>query len=211
MNETLVTVIGWVGQACFFSRFLIQWMASERAGQSVAPRVFWWFSLVGAACLIVFTLHRGDTVFLIGFLLTLAIYARNLFFAEGRETRRVPAAVVVAVALIAGFLLIRFSSLQHASASESVVMLVIGWIGQAIWSSRFVVQWWYTERRGVSHFPAAFWWFSLTGNALLLSYAIHVGVPLYIVGLCVGPIVQVRNLVLLRRERKELDERVAPA
>ena len=83
MNDTLVTVIGWVGQACFFSRFLIQWLASERARQSVAPRVFWWFSLVGAACLIVFTLDRGNTVFLVGFMLTLGIYARNLFFSEG--------------------------------------------------------------------------------------------------------------------------------
>ena len=211
MNDTLVTVIGWVGQACFFSRFLIQWLASERARQSVAPRVFWWFSLVGAACLIVFTLDRGNTVFLVGFMLTLGIYARNLFFSEGKETRRIPSVVVIAVALIAGFLLIRYSSLKHASASDSTVMLAIGSVGQAIWSSRFVVQWWYTERKGVSHFPAAFWWFSLTGNALLLSYAIHVGIPLYIVGLCVGPIVQVRNLVLLRRERRKLDESVAPA
>ena len=44
-----LTVCGWLGQACFFTRFLLQWAASERARRSVVPRAFWWLSLAGAA------------------------------------------------------------------------------------------------------------------------------------------------------------------
>ena len=39
---------GWIGQACFFSRFFLQWVASERARRSIVPPAFWWLTLAGA-------------------------------------------------------------------------------------------------------------------------------------------------------------------
>ena len=64
---------GWVGQACFFSRFFVQWWASERAGRSVAPEIFWWLSAGGAVLLAVYSVPRGEVVLLPGYLATLCM------------------------------------------------------------------------------------------------------------------------------------------
>lgn len=83
-------VVGFLGQLAFTARFLLQWIASERAGRSIVPRAFWWFSLLGSAILLVYAIHRGDPVFIAGQAGGLLIYLRNLHLlarAEGRESR----------------------------------------------------------------------------------------------------------------------------
>lgn len=72
--------IGFVGQAFFFSRFLVQWIASERAGRSVIPMAFWYLSLGGGVTLFVYALHIGDPVFIVGQSCGAFIYLRNLYF-----------------------------------------------------------------------------------------------------------------------------------
>lgn len=71
-------VVGMGGQAVFFSRFLVQWLASERAGRSYVPTVFWWLSLVGSMVLLVYALHRRDPVFVLGQAFGWVVYTRNL-------------------------------------------------------------------------------------------------------------------------------------
>ncbi len=71
-------VIGFVGQAVFFSRFLVQWIASERAGRSIVPRSFWWISLIGACLLLSYAIHLGDPVFTLGQSAGFIVYFRNL-------------------------------------------------------------------------------------------------------------------------------------
>lgn len=70
--------LGLVAQAIFFLRFLVQWIASERARQSVVPEVFWYLSLFGGLLLLVYSLHRKDPVFILGQSTGSAIYIRNL-------------------------------------------------------------------------------------------------------------------------------------
>ena len=82
-------LFGFLGQAFFFGRFLVQWLASERAGHSVVPVMFWYLSLGGGAALLVYALHLRDPVFVAGQSLGVAIYLRNLYFV--RRDRRVPA------------------------------------------------------------------------------------------------------------------------
>lgn len=77
-DTTLWMIVGFAAQACFFSRFFVQWIASERAGESVMPNAFWWFSLVGGAGLLVYAIHRKDPVFILGQGAGLVIYVRNL-------------------------------------------------------------------------------------------------------------------------------------
>lgn len=80
MNDTAVWIaIGFLGQALFSSRFLLQWIASERARRSVIPRAFWYFSLGGSAVLLAYAIHRQDPVFIVGQASGLFIYARNLY------------------------------------------------------------------------------------------------------------------------------------
>jgi lipid-A-disaccharide synthase-like uncharacterized protein len=72
--------VGFVGQAFFSTRFLIQWIASERRGKSVVPRAFWYFSLGGGLTLLFYALWRRDPVFILGQGAGLFVYARNLYF-----------------------------------------------------------------------------------------------------------------------------------
>ena len=71
-------VVGFAGQAAFSLRFLVQWIASERAKRSVIPVSFWWFSLVGTALLFSYAVVRGDPVFILGQSFGFIIYIRNL-------------------------------------------------------------------------------------------------------------------------------------
>ena len=70
--------IGVLGQLLFTSRFLVQWIASERARRSVVPLAFWWFSLAGGVTLLAYALWRRDPVFALGQGAGLIVYIRNL-------------------------------------------------------------------------------------------------------------------------------------
>ncbi len=77
-NLDLVVIIGFFGQALFTARFLVQWIASERAARSVIPVAFWFFSLGGGLVLFGYALYRQDPVFIVGQGLGTFIYVRNL-------------------------------------------------------------------------------------------------------------------------------------
>ena len=72
--------IGFGGQTMFSARFLVQWIASERAGKSVVPLAFWLFSVGGSAMLLTYAIYRRDPVFILGQSTGSLIYLRNLHF-----------------------------------------------------------------------------------------------------------------------------------
>jgi len=192
-----MAALGWVGQACFFSRFFLQWLASERARKSVVPPAFWWLSLGGAALMSVYALNKGTVLLLFGYLVSAAIASRNLWL-QGRKSRLDPRwAAVLALAVVATSLWIEVA-LDPDARAQTHAWLLVGGVGQALWLTRFPLQWWMSERVGHSHFPLAFWWVSLAGNALLLAYAVHLGDPVFVLGFVPGPLLQVRNLMLSR-------------
>ncbi len=78
MSRQLWIVIGFLGQAMFTMRFLVQWIQSERQRRSVTPIAFWWFSLGGGTILLSYAIHRRDPVFILGQATGLVIYLRNL-------------------------------------------------------------------------------------------------------------------------------------
>ncbi len=88
MNFDGWVVLGFVAQALFTMRFVVQWIASERARRSVVPTAFWFFSVGGGAMLLAYALYRRDPVFIAGQALGLLVYARNLYFiaTHGRQT-----------------------------------------------------------------------------------------------------------------------------
>jgi lipid-A-disaccharide synthase-like uncharacterized protein len=73
-------VLGLAAQALFTMRFLVQWIASERAGHSVIPLAFWIFSLGGGVLLLIYALYRRDAVFIAGQAFGVFVYLRNLYF-----------------------------------------------------------------------------------------------------------------------------------
>ena len=78
--------------------------------------------------------------------------------------------------------------------------LIIGFIGQTLFFMRFLVQWIASERKGESVVPIVFWYFSLSGGIVLLSYAIHIRDPIFIMGQSMGAFIYVRNMVLIFRK-----------
>jgi lipid-A-disaccharide synthase-like uncharacterized protein len=73
-------LLGFLAQGLFTMRFLVQWIASERAGHSVIPLAFWIFSIFGGLLLLVYALYRKDAVFIAGQAFGVFVYLRNLFF-----------------------------------------------------------------------------------------------------------------------------------
>lgn len=77
--ELFWVLFGLFGQLMFTGRFLVQWIASERARRSVVPVAFWYFSIAGGLVLLAYSIYRADPVFILGQTLGVVIYARNLW------------------------------------------------------------------------------------------------------------------------------------
>ncbi|MDG4647759.1 lipid-A-disaccharide synthase N-terminal domain-containing protein [Roseibacterium sp. SDUM158017] len=71
-------VLGLTAQVAFSMRFIIQWIASERAGRSYVPVAFWYLSILGGGMLLSYAIYREDVVFILGQSMGLIVYTRNL-------------------------------------------------------------------------------------------------------------------------------------
>ena len=81
--------------------------------------------------------------------------------------------------------------------------LIIGFVGQGLFASRFIFQWIYSEKKGESTIPVIFWYLSIGGGIGLLTYAIFRKDPVIITGQIFGIFIYLRNLILIYRKRKE--------
>mgnify|MGYP003477898578 CR=1 FL=1 len=88
--------------------------------------------------------------------------------------------------------------------SVETIWLGIGFLGQSLFFSRWVLQWAASERQAESHIPVSFWYMSLIGSVIVLAYAIHKIDPVFIAGQGIGTMVYVRNLILLHRAKKRV-------
>jgi len=77
-TEPVWTTVGFVGQATFGSRFILQWIVSEYKKRSHVPTAFWFISLVGSLILLVYSIHRQEPIFVLGFSINTLIYIRNI-------------------------------------------------------------------------------------------------------------------------------------
>ena len=83
-----------------------------------------------------------------------------------------------------------------------IIFLAIGFFGQAIFASRFIIQWIYSEKKGESYIPIIFWYLSIFGGIGLLVYAIFRKDPVIITGQLFGILIYLRNLFLIYRSKK---------
>lgn len=88
-NLNIWLVIGIFGQALFASRFIVQWLYSEKAKRVVVPTIFWWISLAGGLVLTAYAIHKRDLVFTMGQFSGLFIYSRNLWMLHTAKRREV--------------------------------------------------------------------------------------------------------------------------
>ncbi|QAY65874.1 lipid-A-disaccharide synthase N-terminal domain-containing protein [Paenibacillus protaetiae] len=85
VKELIWVAIGMVGQIMFTGRFVLQWIASEKAKQSIVTKSFWSFSIMGSTILSIYAIYRKDPVFIIGQVPGIFIYARNLVIMRNNE------------------------------------------------------------------------------------------------------------------------------
>jgi lipid-A-disaccharide synthase-like uncharacterized protein len=81
-------MIGFLAQGLFFGRFVIQWIVSERKGESTVPFAFWIFSVLGGSMLLLYAIHQRDPVFIFGQAGGLVIYLRNLVLIYKKHQRQ---------------------------------------------------------------------------------------------------------------------------
>ena len=82
-----------------------------------------------------------------------------------------------------------------------IFFLIIGFVGQGLFASRFIVQWIYSEKKGISSIPIVFWYLSIFGGIGLLIYALFRKDPVIIVGQMFGIFIYLRNLILIYRKK----------
>jgi len=90
--DTIWTSVGFLGQAVFGIRFLIQWLRSEQVGHSVVPITFWYVSLAGGLISLAYALHLQAWPLVLGQAMPIPIYARNLYMVLRDRQRGAPAA-----------------------------------------------------------------------------------------------------------------------
>lgn len=89
MTNYLWLGIGFLGQAIFSARFIVQWIASEKEKRSIIPVAFWYLSLLGGLTLLVYSIYKQDPVFILGQSAGMFIYSRNLFLIHRERAQRV--------------------------------------------------------------------------------------------------------------------------
>ena len=85
--------------------------------------------------------------------------------------------------------------------SSEIIFLIIGFLGQGVFASRFIVQWIYSEKKGESSIPIVFWYLSILGGLGLLTYAIFRQDPVIIIGQSFGILIYIRNLFLIYKKK----------
>lgn len=208
MTNTFWLVIGFLGQALFSGRFIIQWLASEKQKKSVIPTAFWYFSIAGSLTLLSYALYRRDPIFVMGQSFGVIIYLRNIYFINPKIINPLIAGIVIFfTALIAYLFSVGFvnpeaiKELRSNNTAQDTIWQVIGFVGQIMFSMRFILQWMESEKQKKSVMPVSFWYFSMFGSMILLSYAIYQKDPVFIMGQSFGMIVYLRNLYFIFKNK----------
>jgi len=92
-------------------------------------------------------------------------------------------------------------SLINNLSSIEIIFLIIGFLGQGLFASRFIFQWIYSEKKGESSIPIIFWYLSIFGGIGLLIYAIYRKDPVIITGQLFGIFIYLRNLILIYKKK----------
>jgi len=208
MPAVITYSIGFLAQAFFSARILVQWILSERTKKVVSPVIYWVLSLAGALLLFIYGWIRHDFSIILGQFLSFYIYIWNLN-SKG-VWNKIPSLIRSVIILLPVAAIIY--SLRDAEGfvmnffkNEKIPLwlLLFGSAGQIIFTLRFVYQWFYSFKRKESILPVGFWTISLIGSGIIVSYGCFRSDPVLILGQSVGFIAYIRNIVLNNKSKKE--------
>lgn len=206
MNNYIVFGIGFLAQALFSARLVIQWLLSEKARKVVSPTSYWQISIFASYLLFVYGWLRDDFAIILGQYISYYIYIWNLN--TKNHWKELPTFIRL-VLLLTPVLVIIYLLLTwdingprlFRNANIPLGLLIFGSMGQIIFTFRFIYQWFYSRHKGESVFPVTFWVLSLLGSAIIVSYGIYRSDPVLILGQSAGFIAYIRNLFILRKNK----------
>ncbi len=202
-----IYILGFLAQALFSARILVQWILSEKAKKVVSPAIFWVLSMAASYLLFIYGWLRDDFAIMLGQVIAYYIYIWNLD--EKGVWRKIP--LIFRIALIAtpaaGLSYIlgdweQFVAQCLNNAQIPPLLVVYGSLGQIIFTLRFVYQFFYSKHHGESLLPAGFWIISLIGSTIIVSYGIIRLDPVLILGQSFGFVSYTRNLIILHKSLK---------
>ena len=210
-------ILGMAGALIFYSRFYLQWLASEREGQSTIPEVFWHMSTIGSLALLVYAIATQSPLGALGQCFNLVVYARNLVHIWRNRLAVSPrtiwlihflvgAVTIVSIAFVASVWTHEFHVNREAApavARQTWLWLGVGVIGQILFACRFLVQWVATERNCASTVPVAFWYLSVVATVLQIACFVQRAEWIFAVGSAAVILIYFRNLSLLSNQTQK--------
>jgi lipid-A-disaccharide synthase-like uncharacterized protein len=201
MNAYLIFGVGFLGQALFFSRTILQWFKSENEGEVISPVIFWQLSLLASELMMLYGLLRNDFAIMLGQFIVYYIYIRNLQLKNAwKRIWPVFRGIIIIVPLLIVTWLIRGNSHNFTSLfrNENIPswLIVLGSTGQLIFSFRFVYQWIQSEKQKSSVLPGKFWMISIAGSLIIFVYSIFRRDPVLFLSNLIGLFVYMRNILI---------------
>lgn len=218
--------LGFLSAIAFSSRMLLQWLTSEVKGRSVVMPAFWKLSLCGNILLALHSLIQVQFHVCLIQTCNAVISWRNLNLMQTQEQQKslqqtirifvIAVLTICTIFWLNGFLFLKNSEAWfrvpstpwHDNAGRHLFFgwHFIGFIGLALFSSRFWIQWWCAEKQKTSYLSSSFWWISLIGETLCLTYFLKIHDPVNSIGPAFGLIPYIRNLMLIYKRQPAKSE-----
>lgn len=201
-----ITIVGFIGQGLFFSRFLFQLILSEKSKKIITPSIFWKLSLLASLVFFIYGYLREDFAIMLGQSIVYFIYIRNLQL-QG-EWKKLPkffqVLLFVFPVLIGGYAFNNGMNHDVFFSNENIPswLLILGIVAQLVFIFRFIYQWISSEKHKKSHLPLGFWVISLMGSSLILTYSIFREDLVLFLAHSIGMLVYARNIFLWQKEQK---------
>ena len=181
MNSSwYIYALGFVAQGLFSARILVQWLMSEKRKEVVNPTIFWVLSLVASIVYFVYAYLRNDFSIMLGLFISYFIYIWNMGM-KGVWKKLPDAARITTVSLLVAlpFVAVSVLFLRDPSAAVDTLfknelipgwMIVMGTVGQLVFTVRFIYQFLYSRKRNESLLPVGFWIIGIVGATILVTY-----------------------------------------
>lgn len=211
--------LGFIPSLFFGARFLLQWLFSEKKGESIVPKTFWSLSFFGNLTLAIHSMIQMQAHILVMQIINGFIALRNInLMGMPKKRWRLQSFLISMLAAIFVSLLMLFVFCLNQDngsffrvpiapwdkgegQSVSWIWHLLGSTGLLLFSTRFIIQWFLAEKAGKSILGKSFWWTSLLGDILCLAYFVKLGDSVNFIGPIFGLIPYVRNLMLIYKKR----------
>ena len=207
-----IYALGFVAQGLFSARILVQWLMSEKRRKVVNPTIFWILSLVASIVYFVYAYLRSDFSIMLGLFISYFIYLWNIgikgVWKKLPDAVRIPlVTLLVALPFVAvGVLFLRDPQSAVANLFHNDLipgwMIVMGTVGQLVFTVRFIYQFLYSRRRNESLLPVSFWIIGIIGGTILVTYGALRHDWVLLIGQAFGLVTYIRNLMIWHRSSR---------